>query len=198
MAIIAESREPNPFERCLAERESLHRYVTSLLGQDSQSVDDIVQETFLRAWIHRSRLAADDRPVRMWLFRVARNLVVDQYRRDLRSIPVGVGADDFGDPTLDADPAERIVERFVMFQALDRLTREHREAVVRVHLFGDPGSDIADSLSVPLGTVKSRCHNGLRAIRRQLSDCDHDGCDHDPVAISAGWCRRARRRVSAA
>ena len=43
-------------------------------------VDDIVQETFIRAWRHLPRLSADDRPVRPWLFRVARNLLIDADR----------------------------------------------------------------------------------------------------------------------
>ena len=48
----------------------LHGYVEQFCP-DRASADDIVQETFLRAWRHLPELSADDRPVQPWLFRVA-------------------------------------------------------------------------------------------------------------------------------
>ena len=53
-------------------------YVQRLIGGDRQAAEDIVQETLLRAWRHPGALAG--RPVRPWLFTVAKNLVVDTYR----------------------------------------------------------------------------------------------------------------------
>ena len=41
---------------------------------------NIVQEIFIRAWRHLPQLSADDRPVRPWLYRVARNLLIDANR----------------------------------------------------------------------------------------------------------------------
>jgi RNA polymerase sigma-70 factor, ECF subfamily len=59
---------------------ALHGYVERFC-RDSASTDDIVQETFIRAWRHLPQLTADDRPVRPWLFRVARNLLTDARQR---------------------------------------------------------------------------------------------------------------------
>ena len=56
--------------------KALHRYVERF-GPDLASADDIVQETFIRAWRHLPQLAADDQLVRPWLYRVARNLLID-------------------------------------------------------------------------------------------------------------------------
>src|SRR5260370_481375 len=58
---------------------ALHRYVEQFCP-DQASADDIVQETFIRAWRHLPQLSADDRPVRAWLYRVARNLLIDANR----------------------------------------------------------------------------------------------------------------------
>ena len=58
---------------------ALHSYVERFCP-DWASADDIVQETFIRAWPHLPQLSADDRPVRPWLFRVARNLLIDAFR----------------------------------------------------------------------------------------------------------------------
>ena len=60
--------------------KALHRYVERFCP-DLASADDIVQETFIRAWRHLPQLAADDQLIRPWLFRVARNLLIDANRR---------------------------------------------------------------------------------------------------------------------
>jgi RNA polymerase sigma factor (sigma-70 family) len=58
---------------------ALHRYVERFCP-DRASADDIVQETFIRAWRHLPQLRTDDRLIRPWLFRVARNLLTDANR----------------------------------------------------------------------------------------------------------------------
>jgi RNA polymerase sigma-70 factor (ECF subfamily) len=83
---------------------ALHGYVDQFCP-DRASADDIVQETFIRAWHHLPELTADDRPVRPWLFRVARNLLIDANRaarsrpaprrsrpRDLATTPNSAGS----------------------------------------------------------------------------------------------------------
>ena len=59
--------------------DALHSCVARFCP-DWASAEDIVQETFIRAWRHLPQLSADDRPVRPWLFRVARNLLIDAER----------------------------------------------------------------------------------------------------------------------
>ena len=69
---------------------ALHRYVARFCP-DRASADDIVQETFIRAWRHLPQLCADERPIRPWLFRVARNLLTDADRA-ARSRPITAAA----------------------------------------------------------------------------------------------------------
>jgi len=162
-------------ELCLAERDSLRRYVTSLLGRDSHAAEDVVQETLLRAWQLAQRLDWQHRPIRMWLFRVARNLVVDLYRRESRTIAVGIAPADFGEAVTEPDFADQVAERRLLVGAMQALSPMHREVVARVHLLGQRGEDVADALGVPLGTVKSRTHSGVRAIRAELLGRGVDG-----------------------
>ncbi|WBQ05131.1 sigma-70 family RNA polymerase sigma factor [Kribbella sp. CA-293567] len=155
-------------ELCLAERETLRRYVQSLVGWNTFAVEDVIQETLLRAWVQAETLDWESRPIRMWLFRVARNLVVDLHRRESRAIPVGLCQSEFESDLSEPDPAERVTDRTVLVEALNRLSPAHREVVTRVHLCGHPGEDVALALDVPIGTVKSRTHTAVRTLRGDL------------------------------
>ncbi|TWD80913.1 RNA polymerase sigma-70 factor (ECF subfamily) [Kribbella amoyensis] len=155
-------------ELCLAERDSLRRYVKSLVGWDTFAVEDVVQETLMRAWQQAETLDWESRPIRMWLFRVARNLVVDLHRRERRAVPSGLCEAEFATTISAPDPAERVTDRHVLVDALRRLSPAHREVIVRVHLRGQPGEVVATALGVPLGTVKSRTHTAVRALRADL------------------------------
>ncbi|MFB9248677.1 sigma-70 family RNA polymerase sigma factor [Sphaerisporangium melleum] len=156
-------------ELLIAERERLHHYVAALAGYDPHHVEDVVQETLLRAWQLGDRLDWRDRPIRMWLFRVARNLLIDGLRKD-RAVPVGVTATDYPDALTIADETSQVVDRCVLVDALRALAPAHREAVVHVHLLGAAGEDVARLLGVPKGTVKSRTHHGLRRLRHELAE----------------------------
>src|SRR6266700_1603809 len=95
--ITTASRGQLPADADAAIRELYSRHAKALHGYverfcpNRASADDIVQETLIRAWRHLPQLTADDRPVRPWLFRVARNLLIDADRA-ARSRPVTVQA----------------------------------------------------------------------------------------------------------
>jgi DNA-directed RNA polymerase specialized sigma24 family protein len=78
---VSDNREADDALRQLYAQhaEALHSVVWRFCP-DRASADDIVQEAFIRAWQHLPQLRADSRPIRPWLFRVARNLLTDADR----------------------------------------------------------------------------------------------------------------------
>lgn len=160
------------------EREVLLRYVAKLVSPDLRLAEDIVQETLLRAWQRADRLDWQDNPIRPWLFRTARNLALDHWRKE-RSIPVGIawqgwqqhrdGAAGSGDFT------DGVVDRHWLVPALRRLPRPQHEVLVYVHMLGLGGAEVAEALRIPRGTVKSRTHHAIRSLRRELSLPDAGG-----------------------
>ena len=148
-----------------AHRLTLQRYLRRIVN-DPQRVEELVQETLLRAWLHADHLSATGVPVQPWLYRVARNIAIDELRyRQVRPVePVA----DPGARMVSADPAEQVVTRVDLFRALDRLPPGHRRVLVEIFFRSRTISEVATQLSIPLGTVKSRLYYGLRQLRAML------------------------------
>jgi RNA polymerase sigma-70 factor, ECF subfamily len=146
--------------------KALHRYVERFRA-DGASADDIVQETFIRAWRHLPQLSSGDFPVRPWLFRVARNLLIDADRA-ARSRPVTVaqaaeeGQDDTG--------LNRVLDQQVVADALHQLSPAHRTVLVETFYQGRTLAKVAQQLGIPDGTARSRLYYALQALRRELED----------------------------
>ena len=146
---------------------ALHRYVERFCP-DRASADDIVQETFIRAWRHLPQLSADGRPVRPWLFRVARNLLIDADRA-ARSRPATVQAEP-AEEGRDDTGLEQVLDRQLVAGALRQLTPAHRAVLVEIFYGGDSLTRAARQLGIPHGTARSRLHYALQALRHQLED----------------------------
>ena len=146
---------------------TLWSYCLRLTGYDRSRAEDVVQETLLRAW--RNRVVLDNPPpaVRAWLFTVARNIVIDEWRtkRARREFPVADVPDDGVD-----DHTDQLLLSWVVAEALTRLSPEHRAVLLECYYRGRPVSEAAQRLGVPVGTVKSRTHYALRALRLALEE----------------------------
>jgi len=152
---------------------ALHGYVAQFCP-DRASADDIVQETFIRAWRHLPRLSAGDRPVRPWLYRVARNLLTDADRA-ARARPVTAP----GQPARETGTGaglDELLDRQVVSAALAHLSPAHRRVLVETFYRGGTMATIARELGIPPGTARSRLHYALDALRRHLGQHDTIAC----------------------
>lgn len=144
----------------------LWRYVVHLTG-DRGGADDVVQETLLRAWRTPRILEQDPASTRSWMFTVARHLVIDDVRSAHHRREIAV-ADTPEVATTDATDA--LFEAILVEEALVALSPEHRVVIVRAYFRGATIAEIAVELGIPEGTVKSRLHYGLRALRLALQE----------------------------
>jgi len=161
-----------PDDRLLRELHDEHAaalwaFVVGLLGGDQAKAQDVVQETFVRAWRTPKVLDQSRGSARGWLFTVARRIVIDDWRRAVRR-PELVTAEP---PERSADDgAQQVVERQVVLSALRMLSAEHREVLVECYFGGLSVAEAAAKLGVPPGTVKSRSHYALHALREAIND----------------------------
>lgn len=141
------------------------RYVVHLTG-DRAGADDVVQETLLRAW-RTPRILEDPTTARAWMLTVARHLVIDESRSARRRHEVLLPeAPERESP----DATDALFEAMLVEEALAGLSVEHRGVIVRAYYGGRSVAGIAEELGIPEGTVKSRLHYGLRALRLALQE----------------------------
>jgi RNA polymerase sigma-70 factor (ECF subfamily) len=150
--------------------QALWAYVVRLTRGDRAKAQDVVQETLLRAWRTPSVLDQSRGSPRSWLYTVARRIVIDEWR-SARSRPELV-TDDVPD-VVSGPPdeiAERTVDRDLVVAALRTLSPEHRDVVLECYFRGSSVAEAARALGIPPGTVKSRTHYALRALRVAIDE----------------------------
>ncbi|MCI0365485.1 MAG: sigma-70 family RNA polymerase sigma factor [Phycisphaerales bacterium] len=167
--------------------ELLH-FLTRFLGSRA-AADDVFQETFLQ--IHLSADTFDpERRFKPWLFTIAANKARDYHRKHNRwsavSLSASIDSDGEGErfvdllqaeipnpdmPLLDAERSKLVKK------AVDSLPVHLREILLLSYFQRLSYNQIADSLEIPLGTVKSRLHTAVAAFARawkSARDQDHD------------------------
>jgi RNA polymerase sigma-70 factor (ECF subfamily) len=147
----------------------LLRYVASLTFGDQHLAEDIVQETFLRAWRTPALVTGATGSCHRWLTTVARNTLIDRLRHRARR-PQEAGGETLPlipDPTCDID---RVVTSLTVRRALSKLAPAQRHILVELYFGQRSLNEVATRLGIPTGTVKSRAHYAVRALRRILEE----------------------------
>ena len=147
----------------------LWRYALRLTG-DASRAEDVVQETLLRAWQHPEVIGDTERSARAWLFTVARNMIIDE-RRSPRFRNVVGSLDDSSTPEqASPDEVDAALDRLLIADAMAQLSPEHRAVIDRSYYRGWSTAQIAADLEIAEGTVKSRLHYAVRALRLTLQE----------------------------
>ncbi len=150
-------------------QHAIYAFALNLTG-DRAEADDVAQEAFVRAWRafggydeERRRLLKE----RPWLHRIALNVFRNRVRR-----PAPLELHETSAPAPAAREPESVALRNAERERLRRhllaLPRPYREAVVLRHVQGLGYAEAALVLGVPVGTVKSNCHRGLRRLQERL------------------------------
>lgn len=163
--------------RTLYQRYGNLVYSASLrVVRDAQIAEDVVQEIFLRIWRKPDAYVAQRGRFVTWLTSVTRNRAVDEVRsrsrrfrhetaspeEQAREFP----APDSNDPALTAELSD---QRRVILAAMSEIPSEQREVIELAYFGGLTQQEIAERLSQPLGTVKTRIRLGMQKLRSALA-----------------------------
>lgn len=146
---------------------ALWTYTLHLTRGDRGRAEDIVQETFIRAWRNPGALDEQRGSSRAWLFTVARNLVVDDWRA--RRVRPDLAPEHAPEPVSD-DESDAVLQSLLVEEALARLSDPHREVLVECYFRGSSVAQASTALGIPGGTVKSRSHYALHALKLVLEE----------------------------
>lgn len=163
--------------RALYERYGNLVYSAALrVVRDDQIAEDMVQEIFLRIWRRPDSYVAQRGRFVTWLTSVARNRAVDEIRsrgrrfrhetaspeEQERELP----APERNDPALRAELSD---QRRLILAALEQIPAEQRQIIELAYFGGLTQQEIAERLSQPLGTVKTRIRLGMQKLRAALT-----------------------------
>ena len=144
--------------------------------RDAQIAEDMVQEIFLRIWRKPDSYVAQRGRFVTWLTSVTRNRAVDEIRSRGRRFRYEtaspeeqereLAAPDTNDPALTAELAD---QRRLILAALAQIPQEQRQIIELAYFGGFTQQEIAQRLSQPLGTVKTRIRLGMQKLRVALT-----------------------------
>ena len=150
-------------------KNRVHSYATMML-KDTAEAQDVAQESLVRLWQHRD--SVDEPGARAWLMRTAHNLCIDRLRKRRVRSEVADG-ETVVDLQFDGNPgphqraeASEIGQRIE--GALTAMSDLDRAVIVMREVQGLPYDEIAETLGVPLGTLKARLHRARDRLRTQL------------------------------
>lgn len=144
--------------------------VKRVLRDQAQS-EEVTQEIFLEIWQSAPRFDPNKGGATTWILTMAHRRAVDRVRasQSSRDRDVKIGIRDFA-PDYDnvAESVEVSIEHERVTKAMSRLTELQRQAVSLAYYGGYSHSEVAELLSVPIGTVKTRLRDGMIRLRDEL------------------------------
>lgn len=174
--------EAAAFDRLVEERSGDVYALLYRLTEDAEEARDLTQETFLRAFQHIKRFRGEA-DLKTWIYRIALNQARNRWRwwrRRRKDVTVSLDAveRDSDEPLssrlrdkVSANPEQETLARErekALGVALRSLSQSYRETVILRDIEGMSYEEIAATLEISIGTVKSRLARGRDELRRRL------------------------------
>ncbi len=149
---------------------ALLRFTDRMLS-DRASAEEVTQEVFVKV-ISRAHQYDGRAGVASWLFAIAANACRDRRRRDRRATVVPLEA--VAEPSARGEGIETLIasreRRHAVRQALSQLSDEQREALVLARYHGMPYAEIAETLGISVGAVKTRIFRAVETLKAHFSE----------------------------
>jgi len=153
--------------------EQIYRFV--FLKVSSQEIaQDICSEVFLRGWQAFEVKNKEIKNIRAFLYRIAKNLVTDFYRKKAKERVVFVDdPPEIPDPQADIEKKVMINSDFeIVRKALLKINDDYQTVIIWHYLDGLKTSEIAKILNRPEGTIRVMLHRGLKELKNEAENCN--------------------------
>ena len=139
-----------------------------LMTGTREKADDVLQEVFVTVWKSINKYNPKKAKFTTWLHRITMNRCIDYFRKDkerLSKLDCDIDMDKY---SMQEENMVNIDDHQRLITAMNCLDHKHRSTLI-LRFYDDLSyKEISDALDIPMGTVKSRIHNGLCMLRGQL------------------------------
>ena len=169
---IATERSDGAFRRLFEEFGPRIKNYMVRQGADAATAEELAQETLLSVWRKAGLYSAEKGTPATWMFTIARNLRIDRLRREVvwQELSNELTEDMQSEDAAPDDMASERQRQLRVQGVLAGLPADQREVITLAFIDGLSHSDIAQRLSLPLGTVKSRLRLAYQKVRDALED----------------------------
>jgi len=158
-----------------SERNSLLGFIRSRTGS-LEEAEDLLQDVFFQA-IRAASVTEPIENVVGWLYTIARNKIIDRYRRRKNDVSLQQEREDITLEELLADSGINIEKEFIrravmdaLIEALEELPPEQRDAFIQQAIEGKTFREISEQSGVPLNTLIARKRYAVQFLRKRLHD----------------------------
>lgn len=151
--------------------DSVYKYILKY-AMDPQLAADVTQECMLRVIQKFSYYDPQKASLPTWMITIAKNLLVEEYRRGKRRNQYVQSIEETGESSFNTqlcqDGISELIEKDEILAALGKLSIKERIPVILKHSDGYSYEEIAKILKIPLGTVKSRIFHAMKSLKKEL------------------------------
>lgn len=152
--------------------EQIYRFVLFRVGNE-QTAEDLTSQVFLKAWDNLSSYQIRGLLFRAWLFRIARNSVIDYYRTYKETMPLEPSALTKPDPAAEVgDQVEQQLQAEEVHLALQQLTEDQRQVLTLRFIEGLSTEEVATVLGKRQGAIRALQMRGLQALAEIIETSD--------------------------
>ena len=150
----------------------LKSFLMSGANLSAENAEELVQETMIKVWRRSPTFSPAHASASTWIYTIARNTRIDWFRKQSRQDPQALHADDIYANIEEESPYSTLIQirrNGQIREQLGELPQEQSEVLKMMYFQGLSGQQVADALTIPLGTVKSRIRLALAKLKIGLA-----------------------------
>jgi RNA polymerase sigma-70 factor (ECF subfamily) len=164
----AKEGDPDAFAEIYDRHQAaIYRYIFYRVS-NAATAEDLTSEVFVRLVEKIDQFTYRGRPLLVWLYTLARNLVTDHHRSTGKAALLPLDERLVADTTAPQKAAEQALDQRRLAAAINRLTEDQRQVIILKFIEGWDNAEVARILDKSVGSVKSLQHRALAALRRNL------------------------------